>query len=141
MNFRPKHEDIGGTAEGTLPMTSMIDVVFLLLVFFLVTSTFSISEDRLSAAAKSQRTGAGASDLTPQIVDVIRREGTEAYLLGEFATRSPDELRRRLEQLPKEPGVAIRVHDDATVAAAAAALQAARDAGFEKRSYVPAAPR
>lgn len=137
MNFRPRHEDIGD-ASGTLPMTSMIDVVFLLLVFFLVTSTFSVSEDRLSAAAKSQRVGTGASDLTPQIVDVVRRNGIELYAIGEITTPDPQELRRALERLPKQPGVAIRVQDDVTVAAAAAALQAARDAGFEKRSYVPA---
>ncbi|MEQ8770592.1 MAG: biopolymer transporter ExbD [Phycisphaerales bacterium] len=140
MNFRPKHEDIGD-ASGTLPMTSMIDVVFLLLVFFLVTSTFSVSEDRLSAAAKSQRVGTGASDLTPQIVDVMARDGVVVFAMGELATPDARELRRALASLPKEPGVAIRVHDDATVAAAAAALQAARDAGFEKRSYVPADAR
>ncbi len=140
MKFRPKHEDMGAST-GTLPMASMIDVVFLLLVFFLVTSTFSTSEDRLNAAAKAQRTGTGASDLTPQIVDVMERDGKDVYVIGETATGDPAALRRVLQALPKEPGVAIRVHDDATVAGAAAALQAARDAGFEKRSYVPAATR
>ncbi|GJM19876.1 MAG: hypothetical protein DHS20C14_20890 [Phycisphaeraceae bacterium] len=138
MNFRPKHKDIGDLG-GSLPMTSMIDVVFLLLVFFLVTSSFALSEEHLSAAAKSERKGQSSTELTPQIIDVVRRDGRDLFLLGETATPSQDALTKLLRTLPKDPGVAVRVHDDATVQAAASALQAAENAGFTKRSYVPAA--
>jgi hypothetical protein len=43
-----------------------------------------------------------------------------------------------LRQLPKEAGVVVRVRGDAPVAAAAAAQQACKDAGFTRISYVPA---
>ncbi len=41
-----------------------------------------------------------------------------------------------LSELPKEAGVFLRVNDDAPVWAAAAALQACHDAGYEKLTYV-----
>jgi hypothetical protein len=41
-----------------------------------------------------------------------------------------------LRELPKEPGVVVRVDEDELVQWAAAALQAARDAGFTRVSYV-----
>jgi hypothetical protein len=42
-----------------------------------------------------------------------------------------------LRALPKEPGVVVRVSDGVSVAGAAAALQACRDAGFERIAYRP----
>jgi len=41
-----------------------------------------------------------------------------------------------LSKLPKAPGIIIKVDNEATVAAAALVLQAARDAGFVRISYV-----
>lgn len=123
---------------GQLPMTPMIDVVFLLLVFFLVTANFSAPENKLSSALQTERASASASDLQPQIVEVRRESGVPTFVIGELRTTSRDELAALLRQLPKEPGVAVRVADDVPVSMAVAAMQAAADAGFEKRSYVPA---
>ena len=45
-----------------LQMTSMIDVVFLLLIFFMVTSSFNKAERELDPAIKTQRaTGKAAA--------------------------------------------------------------------------------
>lgn len=121
-----------------LLMTSFIDVVFLLLIFFILTSTLENPESDLASALRADRQAAGASDLQPQIIDVTTREGRPAFMLGEREARTPEELVWMLRQLPREPGVFVRVAGEAPVHAAATALQAARDAGFTKISYVPA---
>lgn len=119
--------------------TSFIDVVFLLLIFFLVTATFQREEGRLSSALEAERASGGRSaDLLPQIIDVRADDAGPVYTMGERAVRDRDALAVLLRALPKEPGVFVRVHGSAPVHAVAAALQASRDAGFVKISYVPA---
>ena len=125
-------------ADGTLPMTSMIDVVCLLLVFFMVTSSFSERESKLPSALATEGAGAAAA-LEPQIVDVVGGDPAGAvFRVGTNAVGSRGELEAILALLPKAPGLVIRVSPEAPVWAAAAALQAASNAGFEKRTYVPA---
>ena len=46
-------------------------------------------------------------------------------------------LLEALEPLPKEAGVFIKVHEGVPVGFAVAALQVARDAGFDQVTYVP----
>ena len=122
-----------------LPMTPMIDVVFLLLIYFLVTATLTPSESQLSSALQAERRGAGsAADLQPQVIRVEMIDGRVGYRLGARVMRSGTELLDLLVQLPTEGGVFIRVEDDVPVSAPAAAIQAAKDAGFRKVSYVPA---
>ncbi|TVQ60641.1 MAG: biopolymer transporter ExbD [Phycisphaerales bacterium] len=136
MRFRPKHRPVGIPSD--LPMTSMIDVVFLLLIFFMITATF-VRERELRSTLDAVREGAGsAADLSPQIVEVELRNGRSAYRIGARIMRTQEELFGVLTELPKEGGVFIRVHGDAPWGAAAGALQAAQDAGFLKRTYVPA---
>ncbi|MBX3322670.1 MAG: biopolymer transporter ExbD [Phycisphaeraceae bacterium] len=121
----------------TLPMTSMIDVVFLLLIFFLVTANFSEREDRVTSTIQSERAGASASQLQPQIVSVELISGRVGFRIGERVVFTNIALRAILEQLPKDAGIAVKVDDHVPIQAAATALQAAHDAGFTKRSYVP----
>lgn len=135
MRFRPRRSHGVGEGEG-LPLTSLIDVVFLLLVFFMVTSDFSAPERRLASAAQLEGGGA-PSALQPQVVTVEVRGGGVVYTIGEHAVASRNELVEILRRLPTEQGLAVRVRDDVPLMYAAA-LQAATDAGFERRSYVPA---
>jgi len=127
------------TSRSAVPMTPMIDVVFLLLIFFMVTSSFSEREDRLPSALAAEGRGADTQTLEPQIVRVRAAEANSArFEVGSNIARSRSELTSVLRTLPQEPGVIVRVDDDAPIWAAAAAMQAAADAGFQKRTYVPA---
>ncbi|MEL6739105.1 MAG: biopolymer transporter ExbD [Planctomycetota bacterium] len=119
-----------------LPMTSMIDVVFLLLIFFLVTSSFAPDEGRLSAAVQREGSGGAPSDLQPQIVEIGVVGGAVRFTIGGLTVDSPRALGRVLEDLPTEAGMAVRAAPDVPVAAIASVMQTAHDAGFEKRSYV-----
>jgi len=126
------------TEAGDLPLTTLIDVVFLLLIYFMVTATITPPESRVAAALQSERGGGSARDLEPQIVTVTTRDGGVVYRLGSRALADRQSLADALAQLPKEGGLFVRVTDDAPWSAVAAVMQEALDAGFTKRTYVPA---
>eukprot|EP00913_Durusdinium_trenchii_P006276 g5888.t1 len=140
MNLTPKSGRRRGGHLGALTMTSMIDVVFLLLIFFLVTSSFAPDEGRIDSALQTEGNGSATSDLQPQIVSVEWAGRVVVFRVGQRTTTSPQELTSILRQLPREAGVAVRVSGDVPVGAAATAMQSAHDAGFEKRSYEASAP-
>lgn len=124
---------------GRLPLTSLIDVIFLLLIYFMVTSQFVASEAELSASLKSKQTAGGrALDLQPQVI-VLRRgpDGVTRYQIGERVAADKAALTTILRQLSIDSGVFVRAAGDVPVGDTAAALQACRDAGFKKVSYVP----
>ena len=122
---------------GALPLTSMIDVVFLLLIFFLVTANFAQQEHKLPAALQTEGGGYSSSDLQPQILQIQMRSGQPIFVMGEIAVQDRASLNAFLAKLPKEPGIAIKSDPMVPISAVAMALQSARDAGFIKRSYVP----
>lgn len=125
--------------EAELPLTSLIDVIFLLLIFFMLTSSFVLNESQLASALQVERAAqASQADLQPQVVNVELREGRPVFRLGDRVMTGKSELVTVLRELPRQGGVFIRVSDLVPVEWAAAALQAAKDAGFIKVSYVPA---
>ena len=127
----------GGTLD--LPLTSMIDVVFLLLIYFLVTTSLIQTERELESGIKvERRSGASASDLAPAVVEVVRGPSGDVYRLGGRELASRQELTALLAQFEnKLDGAFVRVADDVSVDSAAAAVQACKDANFVSVSYVP----
>lgn len=121
----------------TLNLASMIDVTFLILIYFMLTTVLITPEDRLTSDLQTQRTGAGTTDLQPQVIEVTSHDGQPAYRLGERIMFDRDELAAVLSQLPTEEGVFINVSDHVPVGFAVAAIQEARNAGFEQVTYVP----
>jgi len=123
-----------------LNLTSMIDVTFLLLLYFLVTTVLAEPEDRLSPTlqTRSESASGPTSDFQPQIVEVLMVDGAPAWRVGAELARDAASLRAILDRLHKPSGLFVKVYDDPPVAAAATALQAGRDVGFEQVTYVPA---
>ncbi len=123
-----------------LSMTSMIDVVFLLLIFFMTTSSFFRTERALDPAIRVERqsSSAAANDLQPAIVDVVRSGDGFVFRLGTREFTSMEPLQQVLEQFEnKSEGAFVRVADDAPFGMAAAAVQACKSANFVPVSYVP----
>ena len=124
-----------------LPMTSMIDVVFLLLVFFMVTAAFIETERNLDSAIQVQQSAAESqSDLEPAVVEITESGGRYVYKLGAREMTSEAELLSVLEQFPagaRADGAFVRVSDGAPFSMAAAAIQTAKTAGFLVVTYVP----
>ena len=128
----------GGSLE--LNMTPMIDCVFLLLIFFMTTASFVETERELNPAIKVQRAAArAASDFQPAVIDVVKgSSGKFVYRVGGREIQTQQELTQVLRQFDnKIQGAFVRVSDDAIFDLPAAAIQAAKDAGFPFVSYVP----
>jgi len=127
--------------SATLNMSSMIDVTFLLLIYFILTTVFSPPEDQLTPALKVEQGSASEeNDLEPQIVSVTSIGSQQVYQIGEQTISDRSQLAMILVRLPNDPGIIIRVDDAVTVGFAIAAIQEARDAGFERVTYVPVSP-
>lgn len=125
-----------------LPLVALIDVVLFLLMYFMLATDFSGDSATLASTlkAESRPGGAGASSnaLISQMLSVEpAAAGTWVYVLGQRRILSRAELVEVLKALPKETGLVVKASPLVPIAAAAAALQAARDAGFTKVSYVP----
>ena len=122
-----------------LELASMIDVTFLLLIYFMVTMILSPTEDRLSPTLQTQRdTESGpASDFQPQVVEVTVVEGAPAYRVGRRVVRDRAALADVLGALPTAPGLFVKVDDGVPVGYVATAMQVARHSGFEQVTYVP----
>lgn len=137
MNFsNAKRRRINSTA---LNLSSMIDVTFLLLVYFIVTTVFTPPEDLLSPALKVEEgTSSQQEEFEPQIVTISIQGANPAYLIGEQVLRNREQFVTVISKLPREPGIIIRVEDTVPVGFAIAAIQESRNAGFERVTYVPA---
>lgn len=119
----------------------MIDVTFLLLIYFLQTMIVAPDEDQLTPAIQTQdkESTGELQDFQPQIIEVRTISGDFTYRLGSQLFFDAQSLESALRPLPKDTGVFIRVHGDVPAGFAVSALQASHDAGFEKVTYVPAA--
>lgn len=122
-----------------LNLTSMIDVIFLLLVFFVATASIALPESRLSPALQTSKKESGdqGADFVPQVVEVSDVNGTPVYRIGGRVLRDRRELTSILRELPKELGVFVKVSDSVPVGFTTSAIQCCHDAGFEKVTYVP----
>jgi biopolymer transport protein ExbD len=123
-----------------LAMTSMIDMTFLLLVFFMTTGGFMTIERNLDSAIKDRPSGrTAASDLEPAIVEIVRSGERFVYRVGSRELTSVAELTALLRQFPnKVDGAYVRVSDGAPFRMAAGAIQACKNARFLAVAYVPA---
>lgn len=131
-------KNIGPTVE--LQMTSMIDVTFLLLIFFMITASFTKTERELDPQMKvnKQAPTTKQSQVEPAIIDLVKTETGFAMKLGGREFTTVPELSTVLRQLDnKGDGAFVRVPPDAPFELAASAIQACKTAGFPFVSYVP----
>ncbi|QDT01797.1 Biopolymer transport protein ExbD/TolR [Rubripirellula lacrimiformis] len=126
-----------------LKMTPMIDVVFLLLVFFVWTSSFELPEfDLPSAIAETPSGGTSVqSQAAPaEAFDelIVRLSTREGQLLIRFNEASIDTVADLGAQLTKiisigvQPPIIIDPDDDVTMNDAVRVYDAARDAGADR---------
>jgi biopolymer transport protein ExbD len=121
-------------------LTSMIDCIFLLLAYFMVTTTLAVPEARLASNLRMVEGGRGgaSADMQSQVVEAVVIDGRPAYRVGSRVLPSRDELAGVLRGLDRSAGLFVEVSNDVSVAFAVAAMQVARDLGFQPVTYVPA---
>lgn len=96
-----------------IPMTSLIDIVFLLLIFFLVATNFSRRETDHSVVLPQSESGIKAETVPSRLVINIRQEGT-LVVNGSVMTES--ELRALAKEfVTVHPGRPAVIRADARV--------------------------
>ena len=124
-----------------LSMTSMIDVVFLLLIFFIVTTTFVRPERQVQSSIKVNEKDAAQeqSDLDPAIVEISRFGDVIQFRIGAIKTNKLDEVEKILRGFKdKAEGAFVRAADNVPFEAAAQAIGVCKSSGFTTVSYLPA---
>lgn len=95
-------------AELSLNLAPMIDVVFLLLIFFMVATTFANEEKQLELDLPAAETGEEAADQKDEIVVNITAEG-DIVIDGEAVDRPRmEEIFARAARVDRETPVTIR---------------------------------
>lgn len=121
-----------------LPLVALIDVVFFLLIYFVIAGTMAGEEAQQASSLRADKQGKGkGADLAPQVILIEPgATGRARFRIGERSMDTRDALTAVLKQLPRENGVFIRVSSGVTVESVSAAMQASADAGFTKVNYV-----
>ncbi len=100
MNMQPDQHD----GELTLNLTPMLDVIFQLLIFFMVATTFQKDEREINVELPQATTGSELSTENDEIIIHVRRDGS-LVLRGEEV--NSEELARQLaasaERNPQTP--------------------------------------
>tara|TARA_B100000676_G_C17937257_1_gene764349 strand:- start:351 stop:713 length:363 start_codon:yes stop_codon:yes gene_type:complete len=116
----------------------MIDVVFLLLIFFMVTTSFTQAEKELDPAIKTDGSGTNtASDLEPIIIDVFDDGGIPSFRLGSQTSTTIDELRIQLQAITnRDDGAFVKVGNGVPFYYPAAAMQVCSELSFATVTYI-----
>jgi len=96
--------------EPVLELTSMIDVVFLLLIFFMVTTTFLDPEREIDVKLPAAESGTEPQKPPEEVVLNVRADGT---VLHEGDELSRDELLRLLRvAAQRDPATPVTIRGD-----------------------------
>ncbi len=123
-----------------LPLAAMVDVLFLLLIFFMTASVFREAELRLDVELPTAETAEPGSSAATHILLSVREDGR--VFLGERETPL-SELKGRLaalaEQFPEET-VIVRGDRDASYGLAVRVMDLAQQAGLRNVSLAAVRP-
>lgn len=137
MNFR-QGKTKGIVAIPRLALVAFIDIVLFLLLYLMLAGSLAPAESRISAGLeKAAAAGGKAPDLPPVSLRVLRSGETVVFRIGQRDVPSFDAVVLALSESPKQGGIIVRSDANALVGDVAAAMQAAKDAGFERVSYAP----
>ena len=130
----------GSVGKIELSMTAMIDVVFLLLIFFLVTTTFLRPERQVIAAIEpiGGANAKSAFDLQPVLIEMDNVGDRIMYRMGAIHTARLSDLETALKQFPnKSDGAFLRVSDQIPFENVAQLIGLCKSVGFSPVAYVP----
>lgn len=136
MNFSRKRNSAALHVR-PLSLVALIDVVLFILIYFLMVGTIDAEEGTLSSVIKPAVVAAQAGNSKPLVVRVVIAGNVPAFVVGSRTITDANELSDILARAGSQRGVTIRVSNQVTVDAAAAAIQAARDAGCSAIGYAP----
>ena len=124
-----------------LSTASMIDVVFLLLIFFLVTTSFRVPTQSLVTPIVAQSVSPdqiATDDIEPVILAIRSQNGAVGYELGSVKTNNVDEIRSVLESMePKTAPMFVKVGDGIPFQSATTLIAMCRSCGHDSVAWFP----
>lgn len=135
MNFR---RNKNRPADEELDLTSLLDVIFILLIFFLVTASFTQTEDQSMPVDLPQGSHAGEIEAQEELTVYIEADGTVTFRMDEDvlaekvpATQLVERLRAVRETHGQRP-LFLRGDENVRYGEVIRVLDASREAGFVK---------
>jgi len=118
-----------------MQLAPMIDIVFLLLIFFIVTWQFSRSETEMKISVPSSEEGADPKRVLGEIIVNVRKDG-EVVVEGRALTRSQlyDKL-KRIAGVHKNQPIRLRGDSDCTYQMIVEVIDICRRAGIWNISF------
>lgn len=116
--------------QPTLNLTSMIDVVFQLIIFFMVGTRFASIEHKIGVQVPQVGQAAARPSAPPKMVVHVKRDGT---VLLDSTPITLDELGRKLREVratDRNASVVVRGDGEGSFQSVASALATAREAGI-----------
>lgn len=145
MRFQSNNDEV----DADINLTPLIDVVFLLLIFFMVTTTFSREAEiklKLPEATSAEQSSVEDNFVTIQISDIgqFAVQGPEEDEPRELINSSLDTLRKAIERAAgdlQEPIILIRADRLTPHEAVINAMDAARRLGFFQITFATGQPQ
>ncbi len=124
-----------------MPLAPMIDIVFLLLTFFIVTWQFSRSETEMKISVPTSEEGADPKRVLGEIIVNVRKDG-EVVVEGNVLTKA--QLQGRLERIARvheNQPVRLRGDSDCTYQTIIEVIDTCQKAGIWNISFATQARR
>lgn len=136
MNFRLR----AVPESGGFQIAPMVDIVFLLLIFFLVTWNFARYETELEVVVPTAREGKETRRAVGEVILNVRADGTIVMNRREM---SPDELRQALERIAAlypDQAVVLRGDENVSYREIVTVLDICRSANIWNVAFATARP-
>lgn len=135
MNFRHR---LPHNQDESIDLTSLLDVIFILLIFFLVTASFTQTEDLSMPVDLPQGSQAGEIEAQEELTVFIQADGTATFRIQEEELErdiAPEDLVQRLRAVRESHGerpLFLRGDENVRYGEVVRVLDASREAGFVK---------
>lgn len=135
MNFRRNTRRL---AEEEIDLTSLLDVIFILLIFFLVTASFTQTEDQSMPVDLPQGSHAGEIEAQEELTVYIEADGTVTFRMDEdvlaenIAAKDLVARLRSVREIHGQRPLFLRGDENVRYGEVIRVLDASREAGFVK---------
>lgn len=136
MNFLDRWRD----DEPIVPMTPMIDVIFLLLIFFIITSVFARMENELSVTVPNAESAKPPRRLPGELIINLRFDGTLVVNQKQVSLEQLKMLLSRIAQQYPDQSVIIRGDRQATLEYAIGVMDVCAKSGVWNVSFAALPP-
>lgn len=136
MNFRQRVN----ADPASVQLAPMIDIVFLLLIFFIVTWNFARNEMELDVVVPTAKEGKNTPRNVREVIINVRQDGTIVLNRQEQTPEALLDKLKKLSEIDSSQAVILRAHQDVEYKYVVRVLDLCRNAGIWNVAFATAAP-